>query len=164
MKLNLKTKTASMVLMIKIFLAAWAFPALALTVSEITKDLACTCGCNMVVSACEGTMECGPAKQITDEAARLINEGRSKNEIIRYFVQTKGERILAAPTKKGFNLTAWILPFFAIALGGLGLIAFLNKCLAARKHPSESTELSDTEQALEKKYQDQFDEELKAFE
>ena len=164
MKLNLKTKTASIVLKVKIFLVVGVSSVSALTVTEITKDLACTCGCNMVVSACEGTMECDPAKQITDEVARLINEGRSKGEIIRYFVQTEGERILAAPTKKGFNLTAWVLPFFAIALGGLGLIAFLNKCLVTKKDTSKAAELSNAKQALGKKYQDQFEEELKAFE
>jgi len=29
-----------------------------------------------------------------------------------------GERILSAPTKQGFNLMAWVLPFVALALGG----------------------------------------------
>lgn len=162
MKLNSRFKSASLALMI--MLAVWASSASALTVSEITNNLTCTCGCNMVVSACEGAMECSAAKNITEEIAQLVEEGKTKDEIIRYFVQTNGERILAAPTKKGFNLTAWILPFIVIALGGLGLIAFLNKCLAASKYASESTELSDTEQALDKKYQGQFEEELKAFE
>jgi cytochrome c-type biogenesis protein CcmH len=151
-------------MMITFFLALRVSPALALTVGEITKDLTCTCGCNMVVSACEGTMECDPAKQITDEAARLINEGRSKDEIIRYFVQTKGERILAAPTKKGFNLTAWILPFLAIVIGGLGLIAFLNKCLSTRKDTADGAEYLDKAPTTDKKYLDQFEKELKSFE
>jgi hypothetical protein len=43
-------------------------------------------------------------------------------------------------------------------------MAFLNKCLATKKHTSGVTELSDTEQPLGKKYQNQFEEELKAFE
>ncbi|MBI2950682.1 cytochrome c-type biogenesis protein CcmH, partial [bacterium] len=37
-----------------------------------------------------------------------------------------GEVVLAAPTKKGFNLTAWILPFVAI-LAGAGIVRAVVK-------------------------------------
>jgi cytochrome c-type biogenesis protein CcmH len=109
-------------------------------------------------------MECSPARQITDQVAQLINKGQTKDEIIRYLVRTKGERILAAPTKKGFNLTAWILPFLAIAFGGIGLFVFLSKCLSSGKIIADEPYLSDSDQGLEKKYSDQFERELKAFE
>ena len=33
-------------------------------------------------------------------------------------MDTYGETLLAAPTKKGFNLTAWVTPFLAILVGG----------------------------------------------
>jgi cytochrome c-type biogenesis protein CcmH len=145
------------------FTAFWAPKAFALTASEITKDLTCTCGCNMVVSACEGSMECSPAKQITDQVAQMVNEGQSKEEIIQYFVKTKGERILAAPTKKGFNLTAWILPFFAIVLGAIGLYTFLNRCLSSRKNIESELKVSEKVSISEKKYFDQFEKELKSF-
>ena len=34
------------------------------------------------------------------------------------FVAEYGEVVLAAPTKKGFNLTAWVLPFVMLVVGG----------------------------------------------
>ncbi len=115
---------------LSIFLASHAF---ALTVGEITKGCSCTCNCNMLVSACEGSMECSAAKQITVKVTQMVNAGQSKDEIISYFVETNGEKILAGPTQKGFNLTAWILLFLAIMLGGGGLYVFLNRRLSSKK-------------------------------
>jgi cytochrome c-type biogenesis protein CcmH len=161
--MKLRFKWASMALIIKLFLTLWASSAMALTVSEITQDLTCTCGCNMVVSACGGTMDCEPARKISKQVAQMIDSGKTKAEIMNYFVQTEGERILAAPTKKGFNLAAWILPFLAILFGGAGLYVFLNRCLSSRKDSAEATELSGAEADVEKKYLDQFDRELQSF-
>lgn len=164
MKSGQKAKNTLFFCIMAICASVWASPAMSLTVNEITKDLTCTCGCNMVVGACEGSMECGPAKEITDEVAQLVNSGKTKDEIIQYFVQTKGERILAAPTKRGFNLTAWLLPFFAIVLGGLSLFAFLNRCLSSEEKNSSAAEDVQSEQLFDQKYLDQFEKELKTFE
>ena len=126
MKSTQKIRTRSTVL---IMITLWVFsasPAFSTTASEITQALTCTCGCNMLVSACEGSMECTAAKQITDEVANMIAKGYSKDQIIRNFQDKHGEKILAAPTKKGFNLTAWIIPFLALILGGGGIYLFLT--------------------------------------
>ena len=164
MKIGTSSKMVWIVFMTFVIAGSWVSQGIALTVAEITKDLTCSCGCNMVVSACEGTMECSPAKQITDQVAQLINKGQTKDEIIRYLVRTKGEQILAAPTKKGFNLTAWILPFLAIVIGGIGLFVFLSRCLSSGKIIADEPYFSGSDQGLEKKYSDQFEKELKAFE
>jgi cytochrome c-type biogenesis protein CcmH len=161
--MKMKFKRAWTALIIKMFLAFWASSAMALTVSEITKDLTCTCGCNMVVNACGGTMDCEPARKISAEVVKMIDNGETKAEIINYFVQTEGEKILAAPTKKGFNLTAWILPFVAILFGGAGIYVFLNRCLSSRKDSTDAHESGRRETRVEKKYLDQFDRELQSF-
>lgn len=138
--------------------------ALALTVGEITNEFACTCGCNMVVSACEGSMTCDAAKNITAEVDQLINQGKTKVEIVKYFTKKYGERILAAPTKKGFNLTAWILPFIALLLGGGLIYVFIDRCL---KYSKRNVELKDAGAPIppdEKKYLERLEKELTNFE
>ena len=145
---------------LSIFLASHAF---ALTVGEITKGFSCTCNCNMLVSACEGSMECSAAKQITNKVAQMVDEGQSKDAIMRYFVETNGERILAAPTKRGFNLTAWILPFLAILLGGGGLYVFLNRCMSSKKSAPAGHNFANGIQTPSQKHLDQFEKELNAF-
>lgn len=136
----------------------------ALTAGEITQGLTCTCGCNMLVSACEGSMECSVAKKITDRVEKMIAQGQSKEQIIQYFVHTEGERILAAPTRKGFNLVAWILPFLAVLLGGGLVYIFLDKCLSSGKSAEDAPAASDIKQMSDKKYLDRLEKELKDFE
>lgn len=46
-----------------------------------------------------------------------IAAGDSRSEIERKMVDQFGERVLADPPKRGFNLLAWLLPLGGIALG-----------------------------------------------
>jgi cytochrome c-type biogenesis protein CcmH len=164
MNFKCKLRTSLIFIVIITVLFTTITPALALTAGEITQGLTCICGCNMVVSACEGSMECGPAKEITDQIIQMIEKGRSKENIIQYFVGTHGEKILAAPTKKGFNLTAWILPFIAIILGAGVIYIFIDKSLISRKDAADGLGDSGKKQTIDKSYLDLFERELKNFE
>jgi len=66
------------------------------------------------------------ARRIKALIAARIAAGDSKNEIKDVLVAEYGPSILAAPSKKGFNLLAWLLPFVALFGGGLvlGLLAW----------------------------------------
>ena len=140
----------------------WVSPALSVTVGEITQELTCTCGCNMVVSACEGAMECSAANGIKARVMEKLSLGQSKEEIIGYFVNRYGEKILSAPTKRGFNLTAWILPFFAIVSGGGVLYFTLKKWYSmGAEHKEGRSGLVPGK--VEDKYLERFEEELKDF-
>ncbi len=86
-------------------------PGFATTVKEVTSQLICTCGCDtMIVSDCN----CGTADDIRALVQGKIDQGMGKNSILNEFVAQYGEKVLAAPTKSGFNLTAWILPFVVL--------------------------------------------------
>ena len=54
-----------------------------------------------------------------------VAQGVSRNEIMKYFVNMGGEEVLASPPKRGFTLTVWLLPAFAI-VNGAGLIILLT--------------------------------------
>jgi cytochrome c-type biogenesis protein CcmH len=54
-------------------------------------------------------------------------QGKAQEEILQAYVAQYGERILARPTKEGFHLLAWILPFVALVVGGLALWRFLHR-------------------------------------
>jgi cytochrome c-type biogenesis protein CcmH len=47
--------------------------------------------------------------------------GRSEDEVKAMLVDDFGERILAAPPRKGFNLVAWILPVAGLLVGGVAV-------------------------------------------
>lgn len=97
------------------------------TVSEIKKSLVCLCDCGMTVEACQGAMTCDSAEKLTAELTQYVEQGMTKDAIFSTFIGKYGEHILAAPTKKGFNLTAWILPFLGLLLATIAIIAALRR-------------------------------------
>ena len=92
------------------------------TVSEVSKGLMCTCGCSMVLYSCQ----CGTAEQMRGAIQGMIDQGMNTPAILQAFVNRYDQTILAAPPKKGFNLSAWITPFVALAVAS-GLIYLLLK-------------------------------------
>lgn len=87
-------------------------------VLSVTRQILCNCGCGtMLVADCQ----CGRAAEMTREIEGLVSAGLSSKRIIDQFVSQFGRWILAAPTTKGFDLTAWIFPF-VILIGGGGLV------------------------------------------
>ncbi len=59
----------------------------ALTVGEIARDLACPCVCPLVLEDCN--MSCG--LDWKQEIGELVAAGKSKQEIMDYFIATYGE-------------------------------------------------------------------------
>lgn len=144
-----------------VLMPAKAFP---LTASDITQGMTCTCGCSMVLGACAGSMECGPAAQITQEVIQMIEMGQTKEEILRHYVDKYGETILAAPTKEGFNFLAWVLPFLGLAAGIGGIYIFLDRALTSKLVDDEEIESSEPYSEEDKKHLEQFQSELDAYE
>jgi cytochrome c-type biogenesis protein CcmH len=50
-----------------------------------------------------------------------IRAGDTKGEIKAKLVDEFGERILAAPPRRGFNLLAWVLPLVGLGVGAVAL-------------------------------------------
>ena len=78
------------------------------------------------------------ADQIRKEVRRLLAAGKSKQEILDYFVSAYGERILASPRPRGFNMLAYILPFAFLLIGLAVLVTFLKKWTMPRMVMPES--------------------------
>ncbi len=89
------------------------------TLSAIRRELACYCGCGMTVQDCLGGMVCSESRALSREVSQFMQQGKSRDQILQAMSAKYGERILSAPTKQGFNLMAWVLPFLALALGGI---------------------------------------------
>ncbi|MBM3224053.1 MAG: hypothetical protein FJZ47_09655 [Candidatus Tectomicrobia bacterium] len=74
----------------------------------------------------------GHAEQWRELIRQKLAAGESKTQILQYFIDMSGESILAAPPKKGFALTAWLLPFF-VMVNGAGLILVLTRRWARKR-------------------------------
>jgi len=119
----------------------------------------CTCGCpNMVLNTCM----CDHAESMRQEIRALIDEGNSEEEVIQVLVQRYGERVLAEPSKEGFNLTAYFTPFMALLFGGWLLVVLIK-----RWKRNSGVEIGDQpggqELASDDPYRQKLREELDAF-
>ncbi len=86
---------------------------------RIETQLMCYCGCaNLTVRACT----CGTAAAIREEIAGRLDRGETPEQVVAAFVQRHGEQIRSAPTKAGFDLLAWVMPFVVILAAGGALV------------------------------------------
>jgi len=77
-----------------------------------------TCGRKLV-----GDCDCGMAAAMRDEIAMLARQGKTKPQILNYFVEKYGsQEPLAEPIDEGFNRLAWLLPY---VVGGGTLLVVL---------------------------------------
>lgn len=130
------------------------------TVSDISKQFICQCGCNMVLLNCSHA-ECGSREAMTTLIKQKIAQGQSEEQIIQFFVAQYGEQVLAAPPKRGFNLMAWVMPFAALLFGG-GVIYVVIRKWVRREMRSQTYATAETNQEDEQ-YQRQLEEELEEF-
>lgn len=124
--------------------------------AEIQNELACYCGCGMTIQGCLGGMTCSESRAVSKEVASMLETGKNKPEVLQAMVVKYGERILAAPTKEGFNLTAWILPFVALVVGGF----IVAKVIAGWKQQAQRTVSTPAAKAEEHASADPYQERL----
>lgn len=91
-------------------------------VSQIGKQLMCTCGCGDTAGTCShpGAAFSGPcevAKAKLKEVSERVGRGESNSAILQAFVREYGESALAAPPARGLNLFAYSFPAVAFAVG-----------------------------------------------
>ena len=67
----------------------------------------------------------------------LLAEGRTRQEVLDYFVARYGADILAAPPKSGTNLVAWILPIAGVAAGLVGVFFVIRAMTGPRRRGAE---------------------------
>jgi cytochrome c-type biogenesis protein CcmH len=87
------------------------------TNSQVSEGLTCQCGCGLTVANCN-MPTCGFSVPMRHDIDRMIGEGKTRAQIIAFYRNQYGEKVLSAPTTEGFNILAWTMPFIALAVGG----------------------------------------------
>lgn len=111
---------ATFAALVIVLLVALSAPAAAVPMSEVSDKLVCQCGCAAVLTECPHT-DCGwgiPAKQYITQQ---LDGGADPDALVQYYVTEYGEQVLAAPTKRGFNIAAWVTPFVALVIGAVAV-------------------------------------------
>ncbi len=148
-------------LFVLLFAAVMASPLRAdATTDDVAGQLICQCGCNKVLNKCDD-IGCTMRESMLATISQKLGQGESSAQIIQYFVGEYGEKVLASPPKKGFNLAVWLGPYLAILIGGAVIYMAVRKWVKRNNQPVPATGVEPEEE--DEKYQRRLEAELKQF-
>ena len=147
-----------------ILVAAWLFVSVSgasyagSLLQDLENALMCKCDdkCGKVLVNCT----CSTSDKTRAKFSKMLDSGLTVDQIIKSQVDEYGETVLSAPTKFGFNLTAWVMPFIALVAGGMGVRKVINSWIGKKEEaftenaPEEKNEKS---KKLSKRLQDELD-------
>ncbi|HWR14068.1 MAG TPA: cytochrome c-type biogenesis protein CcmH [Terriglobales bacterium] len=110
-----------------------ANPSIDARFNDLGHKLMCKCGCNQILLECNH-VGCSYSTKMRDELMAALQKGDSDSLVLQSFVQQYGSTVLAAPTTQGFNVVAWIMPFFAL-VAGLTLVTVIVRKWKFRTAP-----------------------------
>lgn len=115
--------------------------------NDIGRKLMCTCGCAQSLLGCDH-VGCPNRGGEMDQLRDGIANSQSEAVILDGFVERWGATVLGAPTTKGFDLLAWIMPFAVAAVALIGTILLVrNWAKQQTKLASASTPVSAAQSA-----------------
>lgn len=97
-------------------------------VNRVAKQLYCPVCPNTPLDVCE-TQACQDWRELIRQK---LSAGESDQQIVNYFVAQYGQRVLAQPTAKGFNLLVWLMPAIVLIAGLVALVVILRSWAARR--------------------------------
>lgn len=98
------------------------------SLADIEDEVICVvCGVPLTVA------DAPQARREREFIVRLVEAGRSKQEIKRALVEEFGPAVLGTPRRSGFGLTAYLLP---LAAALVGLLAAVGAAVRWRRGPS----------------------------
>jgi len=130
------------------------------TVSGVFNKVMCMCGCTSVLENCTH-VECGVREAMTTFIRQNLDDGLSADQIVQLFVAQYGEQVLSAPTKRGFNLLPWVLPFVLIGFFGVVIYFVVKKWV--KRGEQEQAEATVDGDEIDEEYRARLEKELSEF-
>lgn len=84
--------------------------------TKLGHELMCECGCGQILLECNH-VGCTVSDKMAKQLRSMLDRGDTDDQVKQAFVQEYGVVVLAAPTDKGFDRVAWIMPFVVFGLG-----------------------------------------------
>ncbi len=98
---------------------------------DIAKDLRCAVCQNQPVSESNADL----ARDMRQIIREQIKAGKSREEIIKYFVDRYGDYVLMNPPKRGPGEVVWLTPVALLLVVGISGFIFLRRRLRASLPP-----------------------------
>jgi cytochrome c-type biogenesis protein CcmF len=126
---------------------------------QMQYEIRCTCGACGHASIGECRKDpCETSHKMRGELAALVDQKKSRSEIIDWFVTTyDSQEMLGAPLDTGFNRLAWLLPW-AVGATGAVMVGFAAMKWS-RRHDDDETESGAA--AADRELDERLDDELR---
>ena len=98
---------------------------------DIERSLMATC-------CWSGTVYDHGNKEMEIEIAGMVQAGKTKPEILDYYTDKYGERVLSVPIAEGFNIFAWLAPIIIAGLGFTIILLYMRTPKGATDTPVNS--------------------------
>ncbi len=121
--------------------------------NEIGHQMMCVCGCKQILLECNH-VGCPDSDGMRNELMAAVDRGDSDSLVEQAFVQKYGPTVLAAPTMRGFDRAAYIIPPVALILG-FGLIVLVIRAWKNRPAPAIADGLQPLRGAELEQFRDQ---------
>jgi cytochrome c-type biogenesis protein CcmH/NrfF len=93
--------------------------------TDLGHRLMCTCGCSQMLGECNH-VGCPESDRMRGELRDQIASNSNDQQILNWFSTKYGVTVLAAPTKHGFDLVAWIAPFAVLLAALFGVFLLVH--------------------------------------
>jgi cytochrome c-type biogenesis protein CcmH/NrfF len=122
---------------------------------KMQHEIVCTCGTcgHQTIAECRKD-PCSTSHEMRAELATLVDEGKSRDDIIQAFIaKYGGEEMLGAPIDKGFSRLAWLFPYL---VGATSAVAIGFAAVKWTRKSEETTEPAPLDAALEERIDDEL--------
>jgi cytochrome c-type biogenesis protein CcmH len=134
-------------------------------VRAIEGRIRCTCGCNLDVFTCRTTdFTCATSPAMHRQVLAMLDSSRTPEQIYAAFEARYGQAIFMAPPRRGFNWTAYLMPFVGLLLG-LGMLgAVMRRWVTARSAPRAAPTITEAPAGVSQEELERLKRELERFE
>ena len=105
--------------------------------TDLGHRMMCVCGCNQILLECNH-VGCTYSDKMREQLTSAVQNDSSDENVLQAFVREYGTTVLAAPTGRGFDRVAWIMPF-AVLLAAMAAAAVMIRTWKARQPLAAAT-------------------------
>ena len=124
---------------------------------DMRRSLVCMCGSPGCGKKILAECTCAAAADTRAELKRLLAEGLTRDEVLRFYIDKHGsQEALAAPLDEGFNRLAWLFPYLLAATGAVAMGGALVRWTRHGHESERTTSQTDGTAHLEARLDDEL--------